>query len=105
MKLIGSTTSPYVRKVRKVRIALLEKNLPHEFVNDPPWSADSGVPQYNPLGKVPALVTDDGATLFDSNILIDYFELLSATPALLPREPHALLQVKQTIVLADGITD
>jgi glutathione S-transferase len=102
MQLIGSTTSPYVRKVR---IAMLEKNIACDFVNDPPWSADSHVSDYNPLGKVPALVTDDGAKLFDSNILIDYLELTAVAPALLPREPHALLQAKQIIALADGITD
>jgi glutathione S-transferase len=101
LKLIGSTTSPYVRKVR---IALLEKNIACEFINDPPWSAESHVPDYNPLGKVPALVTDAGTTLFDSNILIDYLEL-TAPPALLPNEPRELLQAKQIIVLADGITD
>jgi glutathione S-transferase len=102
MQLIGSLTSPYVRKVR---VALAEKNLPYEFVNDPPWAADSGVPDYNPLGKVPALVTDDGDTLFDSNILIDHLELIAPAPALLEREPRAALQQKQLVVLADGIME
>lgn len=102
MKLIGSLTSPYVRKVR---IAFFEKDLSCEFVNDPPWAADSGVPDYNPLGKVPALVTDDGDTLFDSNLLIDHLELVAPAPALLEREPRAALRQKQLIVLADGIME
>ncbi len=102
MQLIGSFTSPYARKVR---VALIEKNLPHEFVNDPPWNADSCVPAHNPLGKVPVLLTDDGSALFDSNILIDYIDQLSATPALLPLDRKAALQVNQLIVLADGIAD
>lgn len=102
MKLIGSLTSPYVRKAR---IALAEKNLPYEFVEQSPWAADTRVPDYNPLGKVPALVTDDGTTLFDSNILIDYFEQLRPEPALLPRAPAELLRARQIIALADGTTD
>lgn len=57
MKLIGSYTSPYVRKIF---VMLLEKGLTFEFVNDIPWESTSHVPQYNPLGKIPALVTADG---------------------------------------------
>ena len=57
MKLIGSYTSPFVRKIS---ILLLEKGITFEFVNELPYSADSGVARYNPLGKVPALVTDEG---------------------------------------------
>lgn len=57
MKLIGSYTSPYVRKIF---ILLLEKGLTFEFVNDIPWESTTHVPQYNPLGKIPALVTADG---------------------------------------------
>lgn len=102
MKLIGSLTSPYVRKVR---VALAEKSLAYEFVDDSPWAAATGVPAYNPLGKVPALVTDDGATLFDSNVLLDYFELIAPEPALLPRDPRAALQAKQQMALIDGILE
>jgi glutathione S-transferase len=102
MKLIGSLTSPYVRKVR---IAFAEKNLPYEFVDDPPWAANSGVPDFNPLGKVPALVTGDGVTLFDSNLLIDHLELVAPAPALLERDPRAALEQKQLVVLADGIME
>ncbi|HON69153.1 MAG TPA: hypothetical protein PLS23_21965, partial [Phycisphaerae bacterium] len=39
---------------------LAEKSLPFELEVDIPWLADTRVPSYNPLGKVPALVADDG---------------------------------------------
>ena len=52
MKLIGSLTSPYVRKVR---IVLAEKKIECELVIDSPWTSDSEVPNYNPLGKIPVL--------------------------------------------------
>ena len=55
MKLIGSYTSPFVRKIS---ILLLEKGIEFEFVNEQPYNAENGAAQYNPLGKVPALVTD-----------------------------------------------
>lgn len=102
MKLIGSLTSPFARKVR---VALIEKNLPYEFVNDQPWDADTQVPKFNPLGKVPALVLDSGETLFDSNVLIEYLELLDATPVLLPRDATQVLRVRQLVALADGIME
>jgi glutathione S-transferase len=102
MKLIGSYTSPYARKVR---IALLEKNLPCEFINDPPWEAATHVPDFNPLGKVPALVTDAGDVLFDSNILLDYLELQGGNIALYPADRRDALVVRQLVTLADGICD
>lgn len=66
MKLIGSYTSPFVRKIS---ILLLEKGIEFEFVNEQPYNAENGVAQYNPLGKVPALVTDEGECWFDSPLL------------------------------------
>ncbi|CAM4387464.1 MULTISPECIES: glutathione S-transferase [Lelliottia] len=102
MKLIGSYTSPFVRKIS---ILLLEKGITFEFVNEQPYQAETGVAQYNPLGKVPALVTDDGETWFDSPIIAEYIELLCIAPAMVPREPKAALMVKQIEALADGIMD
>ncbi|GAB4122922.1 MAG: hypothetical protein Fur0040_03960 [Sideroxydans sp.] len=55
MKLIGSNTSPYVRKAR---LLLLEKNLPHEYVVDPPSDPNSEVYRINPLGRIPAGTPD-----------------------------------------------
>ena len=100
MKLIGSYTSPFVRKIS---ILLLEKGITFEFVNEQPYHAETGVAQYNPLGKVPALVTDDGETWFDSPIIAEYIELLGIAPAMVPREPKAALAIKQIEALADGI--
>ena len=102
MKLIGSYTSPFVRKIS---ILLLEKGITFEFVNELPYNAENGVAQYNPLGKVPALVTDDGEYWFDSPIIAEYIELLDIAPAMLPREPLASLKVRQLEALADGIMD
>ena len=101
MKLVASLTSPYARKIR---VALAEKSLPFELEVDIPWLADTRVPSYNPLGKVPALVADDGEVWFDSPVIAEYLDTL-AGPALLPADRLAALPVRQAEALADGITD
>ena len=102
MKLIGSYTSPFVRKLS---VLLLEKGISFEFVNELPYNQENGVAQYNPLGKVPALVTDEGECWFDSPIIAEYIELLNVEPHMLPSEPMARLKVRQLEALADGIMD
>ncbi|WP_435928553.1 glutathione S-transferase [Dryocola sp. BD613] len=102
MKLIGNYTSPYVRKIS---VILLEKGITFEFVNDNPWTDESATPHYNPLGKVPALVTGEEEYWFDSPVIAEYLELLDIAPALIPREPKAALKMRQMEALADGIMD
>ena len=102
MKLVGSYTSPFVRKIS---ILLLEKGIAFEFVNEQPYNAENGVAQFNPLGKVPALVTDDGECWFDSPIIAQYIELLGIAQDMVPHDPLAALKVRQLESLADGIMD
>ena len=102
MKLIGSYTSPFVRKIS---ILLLEKGIEFEFINEQPYNAENGVAQFNPLGKVPALVTDDGECWFDSPIIAQYIEQLGVAPEMVPHDPLAALKVRQLEALADGIMD
>lgn len=102
MKLIGSLTSPYVRKIR---VLLLEKGIPFEFVNDPPWEPGNHVADFNPLGKVPALVADSGEIFFDSPIIADYLDTLGVYAPELPTDALEALRIKQLEALADGITD
>lgn len=101
MKLIGSYTSPYVRKIS---VILLEKGITFEFVNESPWQEASKIAEYNPLGKVPALVAD-GTTWFDSPIIAAWLEHQNPSPMLLPHDALAALQVRQLEALADGVCD
>jgi glutathione S-transferase len=101
MKLIGSYTSPFVRKIS---VLLLEKGITFEFVNDPPYEPASRVTDFNPLGKVPVLITKDGV-FYDSKVIAEYLELLSNAPAFLPADRNAALHIRQIEALADGITD
>ncbi|CAY76313.1 Stringent starvation protein A [Erwinia pyrifoliae DSM 12163] len=84
---------------------LLEKGITFEFVNQSPWHAESHVKDYNPLGKVPALVTDAGSTWFNSPIIAAWLELHHPEPAFLPADPPSALAVRQLETLADGICD
>lgn len=102
MKLIGSLTSPFVRKIR---VALIEKNIPFELVIDPPMELGTKVPDYNPLGKIPVLIGDDGSIWYDSDLLIEYLEVNFPEAPLLPQDRRAALSVRKTLVLADGVAD
>lgn len=103
MKLIGSNTSPYVRKARLV---LMEKNIPHTYVVDPPSEPNSQVTRFNPLGRIPALILDDNSCVFDSTVIAEYVDTLNDTPILIPRhDALARMRVRRGEALADGIMD
>jgi len=102
MKLVGSLTSPYVRKVR---IVLAEKHISYDFDVDIPWNVESHVPNYNPLGKVPVLIMDDGTTLFDSRVIVEYLDSTSSVLRLIPESNRGRIMVKRWEALADGICD
>jgi glutathione S-transferase len=101
MKLYGSRTSPYVRKVR---VMLAEKRLACDFVEDNVWADATAVTAINPLTKVPALVLDDGTPLYDSTVIADYLDTLAA-PSFIPGAGLARALVKRNESLGDGITD
>lgn len=103
MKLLGTNTSPYVRKARLV---LLEKNIAHEYLIDPPREPGIQVARANPLGRIPALILDDENCVFDSVVIAEYADTLNDTPILIPRvDALAWMRVKRWEALADGIMD
>lgn len=101
MKLYGSLTSPYVRKVR---MCFKEKGIDHEFIVEGPMDGAGNVPRLNPLGKVPVLVRDDGEALFESGMIVDYLDALSAPP-LIPPDADLRWRVQRWHALGQGITD
>lgn len=102
MKLIGSLTSPYVRKVR---IVLSEKKIEYELVLDSPWSAETIVPHHNPLGKVPTLLLDDESSLYDSRVIVEYLDNVTPNNRLIPASGRERTIVKRWEALADGLLD
>jgi glutathione S-transferase len=102
MKLIGSLTSPFVRKVR---IVAMEKHIDLEFAVDIPWTPDTKVPDSNPLGKVPVLLMDDGSTLFDSRVIVEYLDTVTPVSRLIPEGNRQRIAVRRWEALADGVVD
>lgn len=102
MKLFGSLTSPYVRKVR---VVMAEKKLEYELVIDDVWSDTTRIQQHNPLGKVPCLVMDDGGSLFDSRVIVEYLDTLSPVGRLLPQGGRDRTATKCWEAIADGVMD
>ena len=102
MKLIGSTTSPYVRKVR---IVLAEKKLDYQFVQDNVWGEDTTVTASNPLGKVPCLLMEGAEAVFDSRVIVEYLDTLSPVGKLIPSSGRERAEVKTWEALADGAMD
>lgn len=101
-QLISATPSPYARKVR---IALMEKDIPFELLTEVPWDSTTSTPKYNPLEKLPVLVCDDGCSMYDSRFILEYLELKHPRPALLLPEADSILAAKRLEVLSDGICD
>jgi len=102
MKLIGSLTSPYVRKVR---VVMVEKKLEYEHVLDDVWAPEPVITRYNPLGKVPCLVLDEQSALFDSRVIVEYLDTLSPVGRLLPPGGRERADVKCWEALGDGVLD
>lgn len=102
MKLIGSNTSPYVRKVR---VVMAEKKLDYDYVLENVWAADTLIAASNPLGKVPCLILENGEAIFDSRVIVEYFDALSPVGKLIPAVGRERAEVKTWEALADGALD
>lgn len=102
MKLLGSTSSPYVRKVR---IVMAEKKLDYAFVIEDVWAADTRIAEANPLGKVPCLIMEGAEALFDSRVIVEYLDTLSPVGKLIPAVGRERAETKTWEALADGLLD
>lgn len=102
MKLIASYTSPYARKVR---IVMAEKRIECDFEQDNVWAADTSVNAYNPLGKIPVLILDDGLALYDSRVIVEYLDGVTPVSRLIPDSGRDRLLVKRWEATGDGIID
>lgn len=106
MRLRYSPTSPFVRKVT---VAALELGLDARITRVPtnPWDPASDIGHDNPLGRIPALVLDDGSgtVLYDSPVIVEYLDALAGGGRLLPAAGPARWATLRRAALADGIID
>jgi glutathione S-transferase len=98
------TGSPFGRKVR---IAVSVLGLDDQVRIDSASTQDASDPirQQNPLGKIPVLLVDDGAALFDSPVILEYLDTLAGGGRIIPKEAKARFDALRLEALADGILD
>jgi glutathione S-transferase len=103
MLLIGMFDSPFVRRVA-ITMKLLE--IPFEHAN---WSVGKDfdrIREYNPLGRVPTLVTDDGENLMESAAILDYLdERAGPERSLLPRAGAERRKALNLMAMATGAAE
>ncbi|MGQ0697148.1 MAG: glutathione S-transferase family protein [Panacagrimonas sp.] len=103
MILIGMFDSPYVRRVA-VSLRLLGFDFEHRN-----WSVGKDIDQirqYNPLGRVPTLVLDDGEALVDSGAILDYLDdHVGPERALLPARGETRRRALKLMAIATGAAD
>ncbi|MCP3867715.1 MAG: glutathione S-transferase [Gammaproteobacteria bacterium] len=104
MRLRYSPTSPYVRKVMATAIETGQKRAIEKIPTNP-WDPESGIDRDNPLGKVPALILDDGSVLFDSPVICAYLDSLHQGRPLIPPSGRERWDVLCLEALADGLMD
>lgn len=100
MKVLSSPASPYGRKVKiTAKLKGLYDRITFETV------AASDVGDTNPLSKIPALITDDGMSIYDSPVICEYLDAQVASPVLFPGEGMKRWQALTLAALGDGIID
>lgn len=100
----SSPPSPFGRKVKIAAAALgLSKRI--EIVATDTMNPDDPIRALNPLGKIPALVLEDGMVLFDSRVILEYLDHLAGGGKLIPTEPKARFAALRLQALADGLMD
>jgi glutathione S-transferase len=92
---------------RKARIAASVLGLDDKIKVEPASTQDDNDPlvHQNPLGKVPVLIFDDGSTLFDSPVVLEYLDVLAGGGRILPQDSKARFEALRLQALADGILD
>jgi len=102
IRLLGSLTSPYVRKVR---IVMAEKHIDYHLELEDVWSPDTRIQEANPLGKVPCLIMEDGGAVFDSRVIVEYLDSATPVAKLIPPSGRERAEVRTWEALGDGVID
>src|SRR5260370_35534714 len=102
MKLAFSPASPYVRKVTACAI---KRGISDKIERLKIGTTDPALLQYNALSKVPTLITDDGACIFDSPVICEYLDSIGSAPKLFPPAGPARWKALTQEARADGRLD
>lgn len=102
MKLLSAPASPYSRKVK---IVLVEKRIDCEIERADVQPQDNPVNAHNPLGKIPTLILDDGTAIYDSRVIVEFLDNMTANSRLIPQDNRERIAVRRWEALADGVLD
>jgi glutathione S-transferase len=102
MKLLSAPASPYSRKVR---IVLAEKRIDCDLERVDVQPQDNPVNSHNPLGKIPTLLLDDGTAIYDSRVIVEFLDNMTANSRLIPQDNRERIAVRRWEALADGVLD
>lgn len=104
MILRTSPPSPFGRKII-LAASLLGLSGEIKIEKADPSDANDTLRRQNPVGKIPILILDDGSTLFDSRVILEYLDHRAGGGTIIPREPAARFAALRLQALADGVTD
>jgi len=99
-----SAASPYARKIR-IAADLLSLSDRIEIVAASTADPNDSLRRQNPLGKIPTLITEDGASLYDSRVIADYLDHLAGAGRLIPADPSRRFEALRLQALGDGVND
>ena len=104
MILRSSPPSPFGRKVKlALGILGLESEVTTEIAD--PTDVTDSLRKQNPLGKIPALIIEDGSVLYDSPVILEYLDTRAGGGKIIPKDPKARMAALTLQALCDGILD
>lgn len=104
MILRSSPNSPFVRKVR-IAASVLGLSSKIDVRETDLNSPGDSIRAQNPVGKIPALILDDGTAYYDSRVIVEYLDHLAGGGRIIPCEPGARFAALRLQALCDGILD
>src|SRR5438270_12350916 len=104
MILRSSPPSPFGRKI-KLAIGILGFDKEVGVEKADPTDANDSIRKQNPLGKIPALIIENGTVLYDSPVILDYLDHRGGGDKIIPREPNARFAALTLQALREGIFD
>jgi len=104
MILRSSPPSPFGRKV-KLAMSILGLDSQVTIEKADPTDAGDSIRKQNPLGKIPALIVEDGTVLYDSPVILEYLDHRAGGGKIVPQEPNARFAALTLQALCDGILD
>jgi glutathione S-transferase len=104
MILRSSPPSPFGRKIKlAIGILGLDKDVTIEKAD--PTDANDTIRKQNPIGKIPALIVEDGTVLYDSPVILEYLDHRAGGGKIIPKDPNARFAALTLQALCDGILD